>query len=291
MSLRNRTLFITGASRGIGLAIALRAARDGANVIVAAKTAEPHPKLPGTIHTAARAIEEAGGRALPLVVDVRAEGEVAAAVEKAVATFGGIDILVNNASAISLTGTLQTPVRIYDRMMTVNMRGTFVCSQACLPHLKRAENPHILNLSPPLNMDPRWFAPHVAYTMAKYGMSLCVLGMAHEFAADGIAVNALWPRTAIATAAIEFAIGNEALLKFCRKPEIVADAAHAILSGRSRDRTGQFLIDDEVLAATGVTDFDRYQVEPGAPLALDFFLDDQGPYIKRVVKLPGSDYG
>ena len=291
MSLRNRTLFITGASRGIGLAIALRAARDGANVIVAAKTAEPHPKLPGTIHTAARAIEEAGGRALPLVVDVRAEGEVAAAVEKAVATFGGIDILVNNASAISLTGTLQTPVRIYDRMMTVNTRGTFVCSQACLPHLKRAENPHILNLSPPLNMDPRWFAPHVAYTMAKYGMSLCVLGMAHEFAADAIAVNALWPRTAIATAAIEFAIGNEALLKFCRKPEIVADAAHAILSGRSRDRTGQFLIDDEVLAATGVTDFDRYQVEPGAPLALDFFLDDQGPYIKRVVKLPGSDYG
>jgi len=291
MSLRNRTLFITGASRGIGLAIALRAARDGANVIVAAKTAEPHPKLPGTIHTAARAIEEAGGRALPLVVDVRAEGEVAAAVEKAVATFGGIDILVNNASAISLTGTLQTPVRIYDRMMTVNTRGTFVCSQACLPHLKRAENPHILNLSPPLNMDPRWFAPHVAYTMAKYGMSLCVLGMAHEFAADGIAVNALWPRTAIATAAIEFAIGNEALLKFCRKPEIVADAAHAILSGRSRDRTGQFLIDDEVLAATGVTDFDRYQFEPGAPLALDFFLDDQGPYIKRVVKLPGSDYG
>jgi len=291
MSLRNRTLFITGASRGIGLAIALRAARDGANVIVAAKTAEPHPKLPGTIHTAARAIEEAGGRALPLVVDVRAEGEVAAAVEKAVATFGGIDILVNNASAIGLTGTLQTPVRIYDRMMTVNTRGTFVCSQACLPHLKRAENPHILNLSPPLNMDPRWFAPHVAYTMAKYGMSLCVLGMAHEFAADGIAVNALWPRTAIATAAIEFAIGNEALLKFCRKPEIVADAAHAILSGRSRDRTGQFLIDDEVLAATGVTDFDRYQVEPGAPLALDFFLDDQGPYIKRVVKLPGSDYG
>jgi len=229
MSLRNRTLFITGASRGIGLAIALRAARDGANVIVAAKTAEPHPKLPGTIHTAARAIEEAGGRALPLVVDVRAEGEVAAAVEKAVATFGGIDILVNNASAISLTGTLQTPVRIYDRMMTVNTRGTFVVSQACLPHLKRAENPHILNLSPPLNMDPRWFAPHVAYTMAKYGMSLCVLGMAHEFAADAIAVNALWPRTAIATAAIEFAIGNEALLKFCRKPEIVADAAHAIL--------------------------------------------------------------
>jgi citronellol/citronellal dehydrogenase len=285
MSLRNRTLFVTGASRGIGLAIALRAARDGANVIVAAKTVEPHPKLPGTIHTAARAIEEAGGRALPVVVDVREEAEVAAAVEKAVATFGGIDILVNNASAISLTGTLATPMRIYDRMMTVNTRGTFLCSQACLPHLKRAENPHVLNLSPPLNMDARWFAPHVAYTMAKYGMSMCVLGMAREFAADGIAVNALWPRTAIATAAIEFAVGNEAMLKFCRKPEIVADAAYVVLSGRSRDRTGQFLIDDEVLAAAGVTDFDGYQVEPGAPLALDFFLDDQGPYIKRVVSL------
>ena len=285
MSLRNRTLFITGASRGIGLAIALRAARDGANVIVAAKTVEPHPKLPGTIHTAARAIEEAGGRALPVVVDVREEAEVAAAVEKAVATFGGIDILVNNASAISLTGTLATQMRIYDRMMTVNTRGTFLCSQACLPHLKRAENPHVLNLSPPLNMDARWFAPHVAYTMAKYGMSMCVLGMAREFAADGIAVNALWPRTAIATAAIEFAVGNEAMLKFCRKPEIVADAAYVVLSGRSRDRTGQFLIDDEVLAAAGVTDFDGYQVEPGAPLALDYFLDDQGPYIKRVVSL------
>jgi citronellol/citronellal dehydrogenase len=291
MSLRNRTLFITGASRGIGLAIALRAARDGANVIVAAKTVEPHPKLPGTIHTAARAIEEAGGRALPVVVDVREEAEVAAAVEKAVTTFGGIDILVNNASAISLTGTLATPMRIYDRMMTVNTRGTFLCSQACLPHLKRAENPHVLNLSPPLNMDARWFAPHVAYTMAKYGMSMCVLGMAREFAPDGIAVNALWPRTAIATAAIEFAVGNEAMLKFCRKPEIVADAAYVVLSGRSRDRTGQFLIDDEVLAAAGVTDFDGYQVEPGAPLALDFFLDDQGPYIERVVKLPGSDHG
>jgi citronellol/citronellal dehydrogenase len=290
MSLSNRTLFITGASRGIGLAIALRAARDGANVVVAAKTAEPHPKLPGTIHTAARAIEEAGGRALPVVVDVREESEVATAVEKAVATFGGIDMLVNNASAISLTGTLETPVRIYDRMMNVNARGTFVASQACLPHLKRSGNPHILNLAPPLNMDPRWFGPHVAYTIAKYGMSMCVLGMAREFAADGIAVNALWPRTAIATAAIEFAVGNEAMLRFCRKPEIVADAAHAILVGPSRERTGQFLIDDEVLAASGVSDFDRYQVEPGAPLALDFFLDDKGPYIKRVVKLPGSGH-
>ena len=291
MSLHNRTLFITGASRGIGLAIALRAARDGANVVVAAKTTDPHPKLPGTIHTAAQAIEEAGGRALAVVVDVRNEDEVAAAVDKAVAAFGGIDILVNNASAISLTDTLETPMRIYDRMMTVDARGTFVCSQACLPHLKRAENPHILNLSPPLNMDARWFAPHVAYTMAKYGMSMCVLGMAREFAADGIAVNALWPRTAIATAAIEFAVGSEAMLKFCRKPEIVADAAHAVLSGRSRERTGQFLIDDEVLAASGVTDFERYQVEPGAPLVLDFFLEEQGPYIKRLVKLPGSGHG
>ena len=291
MSLANRTLFITGASRGIGLAIALRAARDGANVVVAAKTAEPHPKLPGTIHTAARAIEEAGGRPLPLTLDVRDEAAVATAVEKAAATFGGIDILVNNASAISLTGTLETPVRIYDRMMTVNARGTFVCSQACLPHLKRSANPHILNLSPPLNLDARWFAPHVAYTMAKYGMSLCVLGMAREFAADGIAVNALWPRTAIATAAIEFAIGSQEMLRFCRKPEIVADAAYAILTRASRELTGQFLIDDEVLAAAGVTDFERYQVEPGAPLALDFFLDDKGPYIKRVVSLPGSAHG
>ena len=290
MTLRNQTLFITGASRGIGLEIALRAARDGANVVVAAKTAEPHPKLPGTIHTAARAIEEAGGKALPLVLDVREEDQVAAAVEKAVATFGGIDILVNNASAISLTGTLQTPVRIYDRMMSVNARGTFVCSQACLPHLKRSANPHILNLSPPLNMDARWFAPHVAYTMAKYGMSLCVLGMAREFAADGIAVNALWPRTAIATAAIEFAIGDRAMLRFCRKPGIVADAAHAILTRNSREQTGRFLIDDEVLAAAGVTDFDVYQVEPGAPLVLDFFLDDKGPYIKRVVELPGAGH-
>jgi citronellol/citronellal dehydrogenase len=291
MSLRNRTIFITGASRGIGLAIALRAARDGANIVVAAKTVDPHPKLPGTIHTAARAIEAAGGRALPVMVDVRDEAEIATAVERAVAEFGGIDVLVNNASAISLTGTLETPMRIYDRMMTVNARGTYACSQACLPHLKRAANPHILNLSPPLNMDARWFAPHVAYTMAKYGMSMCVLGMAHEFAADGIAVNALWPRTAIATSAIEFAVGSEAMLRFCRKAEIVADAAYEILTTPSRERTGRFLIDDEVLAAAGVTDFDPYQVEPGAPLALDFFLDEQGPHVKRAVKMPGSGHG
>ncbi|RPI14147.1 MAG: NAD(P)-dependent oxidoreductase [Lysobacterales bacterium] len=290
MSLRDQTLFITGASRGIGLAIALRAARDGANVVVAAKTAEPHPKLPGTIHTAAAEIEAAGGRALPVVVDVRDEGSVARAVEQAVARFGGIDVLVNNASAISLTGTLATPPRIFDRMMSVNTRGTFVASQACLPHLKRSKNPHVLNLSPPLNMDPRWFAPHVAYTMAKYGMSLCVLGMAREFERDGIAVNALWPRTAIATAAIEFAIGDASSLRHCRKPEIMADAAHWILTQPSRSLTGRFLIDDEVLGAAGVTDFDAYAVSPGAPLALDFFLDDAGPYISETVPLAGGGH-
>jgi citronellol/citronellal dehydrogenase len=290
MSLRDQTLFITGASRGIGLAIALRAARDGANVVVAAKTAEPHPKLPGTIHTAAAEIEAAGGRALPVVVDVRDEGSVARAVEQAVARFGGIDVLVNNASAISLTGTLATPPRIFDRMMSVNTRGTFVASQACLPHLKRSKNPHVLNLSPPLNMDPRWFAPHVAYTMAKYGMSLCVLGMAREFERDGIAVNALWPRTAIATAAIEFAIGDASSLRHCRKPEIMADAAHWILTQPSRSLTGRFLIDDEVLGAAGVTHFDAYAVSPGAPLALDFFLDDAGPYISETVPLAGGGH-
>ena len=284
-SLKQQTLFITGASRGIGLAIALRAARDGANIVIAAKTAEPHPKLPGTIYTAAEEIEKAGGRALPLVVDVREEQQIAAAVEQAVAKFGGIDILVNNASAISLTGTLQTPPRIYDRMMTVNTRGTFLCSQACLPALKRSRNPHILNLSPPLNLAPHWFAGHVAYTIAKYGMSLCVLGMAEEFRADGIAVNALWPRTAIATAAIEFAVGDRNALRFCRRPEILSDAAHWILTRPSRELTGRFLIDDEVLAAAGVKDFTPYAVDPSAPLAIDFFLDDQGPHIRESIRL------
>jgi citronellol/citronellal dehydrogenase len=284
-SLKQQTLFITGASRGIGLAIALRAARDGANVVIAAKTTEPHPKLPGTIYTAAEEIENAGGRALPLVVDVRDETQVATAVEHALAKFGGIDILVNNASAISLTGTLATPARIYDRMMTVNTRGTFICSQACIPALKRSRNPHILNLSPPLNLSPKWFAGHVAYTMAKYGMSLCVLGMAEEFRADGIAVNALWPRTAIATAAIEFAVGDRNTLRFCRKPEILADAAHWILTRPSRELTGRFLIDDELLAAAGVTDFTAYAVDPTAPLALDFFLDDKGPYVRQAIQL------
>jgi len=288
MTLHNQTLFITGASRGIGLSIALRAARDGANVVVAAKTAEPHKKLPGTIYSAAEQIEAAGGSALPVVLDVRDEGQIANAVERAVATFGGVDILVNNASAISLTGTVATPARIFDRMMAVNTRGTFLASQACIPHLRRSVNPHILNISPPLNLDPKWFAGHVAYTMAKYGMSLCVLGMARELAADGIAVNALWPRTAIATAAIEFAIGDSATLRHCRKPEIMADAAHWILTRPSRVLTGRFLIDDEVLAGAGVSDFEAYAVEPGAPLALDFFLDDKGPYIKDTVSLAGA---
>lgn len=288
MTLHNQTLFVTGASRGIGLAIALRAARDGANVVVAAKTTEPHRKLPGTIYSAAEQIEAAGGRALPVVLDVRDEGQIASAVDQAVATFGGVDILVNNASAISLTGTVSTPARIFDRMMSVNTRGTFLTSQACIPHLRRSVNPHILNISPPLNLDPKWFAGHVAYTMAKYGMSLCALGMARELAADGIAVNALWPRTAIATAAIEFAVGDASTLRHCRKPEIMADAAHWILTQPSRVLTGRFLIDDEVLAGAGVRDLEAYAVEPGAPLALDFFLDDKGPYIKDTVSLAGA---
>jgi citronellol/citronellal dehydrogenase len=291
MSLRDKTLFVTGASRGIGLAIALRAARDGANVIVAAKTADPHPKLPGTIHTAAAQIEAAGGRALPIVLDVRDERQIVSAVETGAAHFGGIDIVINNASAISLTRTPDTPARIFDRMLGVNTRGTFLTTQACLPFLKRAANPHVLTLSPPLDMQPGWFAGHVAYTISKYGMSMCVLGMAAEFAADGIAVNALWPRTAIATAAIEHAIGNAETLKLCRTPQIMADAAHVVLTRPAREFTGRFLIDDEVLAATGVTDFDRYQVEPGAPLALDLYVSDKGPYIRKAVQLVATPDG
>jgi len=271
-SLRQQTLFITGASRGIGLAIALRAARDGANIVIAAKTAEPHPKLPGTIYTAAAEIEKAGGQALPIVVDVRDEGQIAAAVEAAIARFGGIDILVNNASAISLTGTLATPARIYDRMMSVNARGTFLCSQACIPALKRSRNPHILNLSPPLSMKAKWFGPHVAYTMAKYGMSMCVLGMAEEFRHDGIGVNALWPRTVIATAALQ--VIPMANPKLGRTPEIMADAAYTILTRDARQCTGNFFIDDEVLASAGVKDLDRYAVTPGNRDFLpDFFVD------------------
>jgi len=271
-NLRGKTLFITGASRGIGKAIGLRAARDGANVVIAAKTAEPHPKLPGTIYTAAKEIEAAGGRALPLVVDVRDEAQIQAAVEKTLETFGGIDILVNNASAIFLAGTVGTPMKRFDLMHQINTRGTYACSQACIPHLKNAANPHILNLSPPLNMDARWFASHVAYTMAKYGMSMCVLGMSAELKKDGIAVNALWPRTPIVTAAVQNLLGGEATIRGSRKPEIVADAAHAIFTKNSRSCTGNFFIDDDVLKAEGVTELDRYAVVPGAPLLPDFFL-------------------
>ena len=271
-NLGGKTLFITGASRGIGLAIGLRAARDGANVVIAAKTEKAHPRLPGTIYTAAAEIEAAGGKALPLVVDIRFEDQVYGAVEQAVKHFGGIDILVNNASAISLTGTLETPMKRYDLMMGVNARGTFLCSQACLPHLRKAANPHILTLSPPLDLRAKWFAPHLAYTMAKYGMSMCVLGMAEEFRAAGIAVNALWPRTIIATAALQVIPGAEA--DRGRTPEIVADAAWHILTRDSRSTTGTFFIDDEVLAAAGVTDLSRYAVSPGKALRADLFLDE-----------------
>ena len=271
-SLAGKTLFITGASRGIGLAIALRAARDGANIVIAAKTEAPHPRLPGTIHTAAAEVEAAGGKALPLVVDIRFEDQVHAAVEQTIARFGGIDILVNNASAISLTGTLQTPMKRYDLMMGVNARGTFLCSQACLPNLKNAPNPHILTLSPPLDLRAKWFAPHLAYTMSKYGMSLCVLGMAEEFREAGIAVNALWPRTIIATAALQVIPGAEA--QRGRSPEIVADAAWHILTRDSRRTTGNFFIDDEVLAAAGITDLTEYAMAKGLPLRADLFVDE-----------------
>jgi citronellol/citronellal dehydrogenase len=272
MLLRGKTLFITGASRGIGLAIGLRAARDGANVVIAAKTAEPNPKLAGTVFSAAEEINQAGGKGLPIVCDIRFEDQVATAVSAAAATFGGIDILVNNASAISLTGTEHTPMKRYDLMHQINTRGTFVCSQACIPFLKKAENPHILNISPPLNMEERWFAPHVAYTMAKFGMSMCVLGMAGEFRRDGIAVNALWPRTTIATAAIQNLLGGQAAMRGSRKPSIMGDAAYAILTKPSRVFTGRFCIDDEVLAAEGKTDLTEYAMDPNAQLLPDYFI-------------------
>ncbi|HEY9217096.1 MAG TPA: NAD(P)-dependent oxidoreductase [Phenylobacterium sp.] len=274
MSLNGKTLFVTGASRGIGLAIALRAARDGANIVVAAKTAEPHKHLPGTIYTAAEEIEQAGGQALPLVVDVRDEASVLGAVEQAVSRFGGIDICVNNASAIQLTGTLQTDMKRYDLMNGVNARGTYVTSKACLPHLMRAANPHVITISPPLDMNPRWFSGHVAYSMAKYGMSLCVLGMAEEFRPDGVAFNALWPRTGIATAAIQFALAGEEGMKGCRKPEIMADAAYAIFNKPAREFTGNFLIDDSFLYGEGVRDFEGYRVDPSRPLMPDFFVPE-----------------
>ena len=273
MSLKGKTLFITGASRGIGHAIAVRAARDGANVAIVAKTTEPHPKLPGTIFTAAEDADKAGGKGLACVCDIRSEEQLAAAVQKTVDAFGGIDILVNNASAISLTGTLETPMKRYDLMNGINARGTFAASQACLPHLLKAKNPHILNISPPIAaIQARWFAPHVAYTMAKFGMSLCVLGMHEEFRGR-VAVNALWPRTVIDTSAVRNLLGGDTVAKQGRKPDIMADAAYAILT-KDVNYTGHFAIDDEVLRAEGVTDLSKYDVVPGAQLLPDFFLPD-----------------
>jgi len=272
-SLQGKTLFITGGSRGIGLAIARRAAADGANVVIAAKTAEPHPKLPGTIYTAAEEIREAGGEALPVVCDIRSEDDVEAAVAAAVERFGGIDVCVNNASAIALLPTSKITMSRFDLMQQVNTRGTFLVSKTCLPHLLKADNPHILNLSPPLNMEEKWFAPHVAYSIAKYGMSLCVLGMAGEFRKDGIAVNALWPRTTIATAAVKNLLGGDDMIRRSRKPEIMGDAAHAILTRPSREFTGNFCIDDEVLESAGITDLSGYAVEPGTDLMPDFFVE------------------
>ena len=272
--LAGKTLFITGASRGIGLAIALRAAKDGANIVIAAKSDTPHPKLPGTIHTAAAEIEAAGGRALACVVDVRSEEQIQAAVSRAAATFGGVDILVNNASAISLTGTTQTPLKRFDLMHQINTRGTFACSQALIPHLAKAENPHILNLSPPIDIvqQPQFWGPHVAYTMAKYGMSLCVLGMAEELREAGIAVNALWPRTVIATAAVQNLLGGDEAMRGSRKPEIVADAAYQIFLRPSRTCTGNFFLDEDLLRAAGVADFSSYAVDSSCPLVPDLFV-------------------
>ncbi len=272
-TLQGKTVFITGASRGIGKAIAVRAARDGANVVVAAKTKAPNPKLPGTIDTAAEEIEAAGGKALAVPCDVRDEEAVRGAVARAVERFGGIDVLVNNASAIHLADTAATPMKRFDLMLSVNVRGTFLCTQACLPHLERAQNPHVLVLSPPLSLRPRWFAPHVAYTLSKYGMSMCVLGMAEELRDRGVAVNALWPRTVIATAALNL-LGGDETARHGRTPEMVADAAHAILVRPARECTGNFFIDEDVLRAEGVQDFERYAVRRGEPLMRDLFVDE-----------------
>jgi len=271
--LADKTLFISGASRGIGLAIALRAARDGANVALIAKTAEPHPKLEGTVYTAAEQIEAAGGRALPIVGDIRDEQQVFAAVEQAVERFGGIDVCVNNASAINLSGTEALDMKRYDLMQDINTRGTFVVTKACVPHLKRAENPHILTLSPPISLEPRWLGPHIAYTIAKYGMSLCALGFAEEFRADGIASNALWPRTLIATAAVQNLLGGDTAMARARRPELYADAAYAVITRPSRECTGNTLLCEDVLADEGVTDLDRYSYVPGADLQVDLYVD------------------
>ena len=277
MSLAGKTLFITGASRGIGLAIALRAARDGANIAIAAKTATPHPKLEGTIYTAADEIERAGGKALPLMVDIRDEALVQDALAKTAARFGGIDIVVNNASAISLTPVVQTDMKRFDLMHQINARGTFVVSKLAIPYLAKAANPHILMMSPPLDMKEKWFAPHTAYAMAKFGMSMVVLGLAGELRPLGIAVNALWPRTLIATAAVQNLLGGAEMMQRGRKPEIVADAAYAVFAKPSREFTGNFLIDDNFLAGNGVTDFERYRVDPAQPLTQDFFVPDDIP--------------
>jgi len=275
MSLKGKTLFITGGSRGIGLAIAIKAARDGANVTIAAKTAEPHPKLEGTIYTAAAEIEAAGGKCLPLMVDVRDEASVAEAIAKTAQTFGGIDIVVNNASAISLSNTQMTDMKRYDLMHQINTRGTFMVSKYAIPHLEKAQNPHILMLSPPLDMKMRWFAPHLAYTMAKYGMSMCVLGLAGELAPKGIAVNALWPRTTIATAAVQNLLGGDKMVQASRTPEMIADAAWMVFNKPSRNFSGNFLIDDSFMAGEGVTDFTPYRVDPSVPLMPDFFVPEE----------------
>lgn len=273
MTLAGKTLFITGGSRGIGLAIALRAARDGANVVIAAKTAEPHPKLEGTIHTAADAIVAAGGQALPLLLDVRDADAVADAVARAAEHFGGIDICVNNASAINLSQSEAIEIKRFDLIQQINMRGTFLVSRACLPHLRKSANPHILALSPPLTMRADWFAPHLPYTLSKYGMSMVMFGMAEEFRGDGIACNALWPKTTIATAAVEYALGGEALMRRSRRPEIMADAAHAIFVRDARNYTGNFVLDEDVLRETGQTDFAQYRFDPEQELEIDIFVD------------------
>jgi citronellol/citronellal dehydrogenase len=290
-SLKGKTLFISGASRGIGLAIALRAARDGANIAIAAKTAEPHPKLKGTIYTAADDVRAAGGKALPLLCDIRDEAQVVAAVEQTVAEFGGIDICVNNASAISLTDSQMTDMKRFDLMMGINTRGTFMVSKYCIPHLKKAANPHILMLSPPLDMKPKWFARSTAYTMAKFGMSMCVLGLAAEQNNAGIAVNALWPRTTIATAAVGNLLGGDAMMRASRKPDIMGDAAYVIFTKSSREFTGQFCIDDKVLYESGVRDFESYRVDPTVPLMSDFFVPDDDVPPPGVTVLPLSSVG
>ena len=272
-ALKGKTVFITGGSRGIGLAIALKCARDGANITIAAKTVKKHPKLEGTIFSAVEKIIKAGGNGLACQVDIRDEDMVLSAVQQTVEKFGGIDILINNASAISLSATLETEMKRYDLMHQVNTRGTFLVSKACIPHLKKAANPHVLNISPPINMEAKWFGPHVAYTMAKFGMSMCVLGMSEEFKQDGIAFNALWPRSAIATAAVRNLLGGTQAISGCRQPEIMADAAYSVFKKAARENTGNFYIDDELLANEGINDLSKYAVDPSAPLMPDFFVE------------------